>query len=279
MAQPRRTPILNPLSDDGIFTILSEVHPQFSIDSDSRDALRSILSPFEQGLGKVVNTERDINNFVRTNLVGAVADQAMRKYQKFGFVKSTIIEYLLEEILELAGNISRDIKGKFLISMHDIYIAIINDQELLASFYQYVPLFTHLQPGFRTYTIDRIEEVIPQYYHVDGTYDYWAGFINLLIAIVNHVEKYSTAGPKLVLTDEFIGSLIIPILSYSRVLQPSGDLTYKTLLYASLTNPNFTHIPAMPEIMFPQTSIIDIIAEQSISAQRVRNLRQGGIIR
>ncbi len=269
--------VKNPLSNAGIGKILKQVHPDMNIGSEAVHLVQTFVSPIENGL-KLLFTPEDIDRYIIENLTGELANHARTEFRKHG-LKSSIVEYLAAEILELAGNSARD-RRRTTIGPYDIIIAIGLDNELLKVFKNDIPLYVHLHPmiekGNGRLVIGKMNIKLKGRKLSD---DYKRGLHNLLIAIVNYYaprprnESFRVAqavaqrsgrigesmprNPIYHLEDQVLRT----VLAYSMVLQPTGILTYMTLLKATMTNPYLADVPIV-QMVQENSTIVKILAER-----------------
>lgn len=115
-----------------IISILKQMHPYASIDMDVCDKLETLFIEYNKMEAKTLLDK----------LPGDLRDHAEKKFYSDRNVDS-IIEYLLFEILELAGNCAKDYK-KVRITLRHMWIAILNDEELKEIFPKpNVPILPH----------------------------------------------------------------------------------------------------------------------------------------
>ena len=117
------------VNDTFIKKILKEVHPDISIIQPAITHLKQITKPIMMNLYLISDNRDEITVFAKQWLPGELSKHALSEYIKYKEDKIKIIEYLLAEILELAGNYARDLKN-IRITPGMISTAIENDEEL-----------------------------------------------------------------------------------------------------------------------------------------------------
>jgi hypothetical protein len=211
-----------PLSDFGIRAILSQVHPNLQISEDAIKFLQTILMPLNDSLTNALN----VSNFIQDKFAGELGERALNVYVNNNKNLKVIMQYLIAEILRLAGN-----RSKFAIESEDIIKTIKGDEELSSALNAYFPLFpykrTKLYYRMELLTRRDVPEDLPEYI--------FESLNNAMGCLVNYYGNDSTR--------DFVLVVANLILIYARQLQPTGPLGFLTLLYATYNNPDLTNVP------------------------------------
>lgn len=149
----------SPLSRDGILAVLKQVHPNTKIDKDAIMYVSQLLVYIANKLaatpGATLNTR--LRAVLSENLAKHAISEASKVYNRYLSLKPTkrkmanwlayegAFEYLLAEILELAGNATRD-NGKVTITRRYIDLALVNDTDLAEVFEDVIPLKAVITP-------------------------------------------------------------------------------------------------------------------------------------
>lgn len=123
-----------------VLKVLGQVHPDAEINSAARGVVENFIVPVNTYFLTHPNNQ-DIDAYIRKYIPGELAKHSISELYKQinnptrgGLTPgSAVIEYLLAEILELSGNTARDhnIRGnEYVITIYDIYTAIVADEEL-----------------------------------------------------------------------------------------------------------------------------------------------------
>ena len=144
------------------------------------------------------------------------------------------MEYLLAEILELAGNRARD-RRKVTIGEYDILATIYNDEELKEFLGNYLPLFPYnATTTFRALLIPKSSIT----YIGRTSEEFKGGLRQVLICLVNYYgQKVDNVGLM-----NFQTTIANAIIQRARQLN-TGTLTFNNLLYAIYENPQLTNVP------------------------------------
>ena len=135
--------------------ILSQVHPKFRLSEDATiiiNQLMSVITPQIQPLNSIEHLRTVTSQILPGQLAINASNEIDRTLQRIEntvsaasqieAVKTGVYEYLLAEILELAGNIARE-NSQELIDAYIIISAIRGDQELLQLFQYIIPQFPY----------------------------------------------------------------------------------------------------------------------------------------
>ncbi len=251
----------NPLSDVSILLILGRIRPGSDMPNDAILQVRALIIPIENGLGPL-NTPQDIERFIQENLTDQLAIHALAEYHKSNR-KSSIVEYLVMEVLDKSSNMARYLE-KETISQRHVILAVGNNNNLLGTLKANIPLFVHYPPEIAQ--VERIFVINKERFDLPGRQlsdDYRDGLYNLMIAIVNHyyripqleilqaAQAVSQRSGRGILSPLMVGRAILllqdqilrTIMAYSMVLQPTGEMTYAILMSAAMANPYLEDIP------------------------------------
>ncbi len=268
-------PINDPSSDAGIRQILKVISPNVSIEDDAVKQIQSFLAPIENDLNTLV-TYNEVINYIMSRFPSKFTRVLIVRYEEYAN-KSSIVEYLIEEMLKYTGN-TRNTRDEKL-TQRDI-IEVVGTDDLLDIFMDTMPLFVHIKPevkrGMKKYIVAKADIRLPGR-QLSG--DYVKGLYHLMIAIVNHYTtrpwdeirqtaqkiavrsgrgaegaETTTENLLLYLQDQVIRT----ILAYSMVLQPVGEMNYTTLMAAAMTNPYLEDIP-MIQIVHEESHIAELI--------------------
>lgn len=132
---------MNAITSDYIIYVSSQVHPDNVLHPTSIAYVQSLLGPYAEAIETATTTDA-ISQWVPLAYQGELAKHATSEMGKailknpendVAVAKIAVIEYLVAEILELAGNLTRDQQDETVVPW-DIQRAIGNDEELSRMF-------------------------------------------------------------------------------------------------------------------------------------------------
>lgn len=250
--------------DNFIRDILKQVHPDTEIDADALAQVRTILesiiaSKQNMNLEQWISTfPGELANHARSEANKAKPSDSTRIiFPNFTPQEAAAIEYILAEILELAGNKARDRSreedeafGRYaqtsrdyrnrepdVITLYDVLSAIYNDEELMVMLKNYIKLFPF---GFaKRYSKFQISKSILEdelSFSDQMSEEYKLGLLDVLTALVNY---YADNFPLNALWDYQlkVANLIVPSVN------PNRTLNTKDLINAVYNNPQISNIP------------------------------------
>ena len=140
---------MNLLTDQELQRITRDLRRNLTLDIEAIETIRAIYGEFAERLSHIPNRERDVDQFIQSTLgpstTSELTKHAMNLYRQKPML-STIMEYLLEEVIDLAGN--RVIEQKRnMITQEDIMTEIANDEEVYQAFKEYMPPFAYTSPS------------------------------------------------------------------------------------------------------------------------------------
>jgi hypothetical protein len=121
-------------------TVLSQVHPDTKIGSKAVQLMLELLKPLVSKLSHM--SAQEFNSKVLPGELGKHANAQYRKANN----KLAIVDYLIGEMMELSGNAARDNRVSTITQWH-IYLALINDEELLKLFQDHIKPFPYIDPA------------------------------------------------------------------------------------------------------------------------------------
>lgn len=267
---PSITNVKDPLSIDGIKTILRLTVSSIieTLDDDAIELIQQLLIPLDNEL-KLLNNKDDVIEmikvefFIQRKFIGEIRNHVFYYYKNGyeGFITdnyntSSIIAYLITEIIELAD--------KRRITMRDIIIAVENDQELLFTLGERLPIYVNIPisipKDFENLLISESLIALP---NREIEEDYKVGLHNLAQALINFYGSTSFEEINKIVVNIAIkggrgnqpmngpairdlqNQVISTVLAYSILLKPIGEFTYGVLLKAVLLNPYLSDIPIL----------------------------------
>jgi hypothetical protein len=227
--------------DSFISTILSQVHPDTQIDAEARDKVKSII---ENLANKKQNLT--VDQWINNTLIGELATHATSEsrtgnpdnttvaaFPNFTRNEVAVLEYILAEVLELAGNHARDRDRdsenyqESTIDIYDLYSAINNDEELRIVFKNDIPPFPL---GFaERYTKFKIQTFS------DESTEYHKGLLDVLTALVNYYADNFTMNA--------LWDYQKAVGEYINHQAGNNNPGFKDLFNAVYNNPNVRNIP------------------------------------
>ena len=210
--------------------MLRQVHPDTQIDANGLTRLRTIaeaIATSQQNVG--------IDQWVQL-LPGELQLHAISEANKVqpSNKHAQVLEYLIAEILDLAGNRARD-RRKVTITEYDILAAISYDEELREFLRNYLPLFPYrVTSNFQNLVIPKNGIT----YLGRTSEEFKSGLYNVLICLVNYygqkVDNLSLMNFQTTVSDA--------IIRRARELN-IGTLTFNNLLYAIYQNLQLINVP------------------------------------
>lgn len=269
MARPDN--VMNLLTDSELQRITHDLRRNLTLDLDAIETIQAIYGDFAQRLSRIPNHERDVDQFIQSTLgpstMSELTKHAMKLYQMKPLL-STIMYYLLEEIIDLAGNRAIEQKRNF-ITQADIIIAIINDEEIYRSFKDYMPPFAYTSPPTgdiqipRSDYLSRLEidnlarsrgltlskELLNVLFHIGQYVALYYHDIspNELYDLTGHVASARGTKPEEMYSPlhNLVQEILTSILYYAQSLslEHNTPISYRILMHASLSNPYLNDIP------------------------------------
>ena len=133
------------LTPERLRIIARQKDPRLILDTEAIETLQVIFGDFAQQLSQIPNNENAIKAFLTSTLGNTrLSEHAFELYQRSHRVSDSL-EYILSEVLELAGNRARDYRRKT-IQQQDIIIVIILDNELYTPFKSKLSPFPYVSP-------------------------------------------------------------------------------------------------------------------------------------
>lgn len=144
------------LTPERLRIISRQKHPRLVLDDEAIETLQVIFGEFAQRLGQTPDNETSVREFLTSTLGKTqLSEQSFERYRRSRRVSDSL-EYILSEVLELAGNRARDYRRRS-IQQQDIIIVIIIDDELYQPFKNRLAPFPYISPL-------RKEFIEPEYY-------------------------------------------------------------------------------------------------------------------
>lgn len=215
--------------------ILKEIHPGYKISHQGIDLIATLLEPVIYPLMMIRgnNTEFDhkiMEQAIKNAIPGQLGKHAWAEYTSTRMGRSQryepntigrVIEYLMAEILEIAGNYARN-WDQNIIKTLDIYVSIYRDKEIFDLLYDYLPAFPFDVEGFIHEPVvnrEKFNKIFDEM-NIEVTVEYKEMLYNLNILLGQYV---------LFRLGNMINTLK-DIITKSRKIQPVGSLTSETLL-------------------------------------------------
>lgn len=232
--------------------ILGQVHPDMEIDPEALTQIQSIVNSL------IASSEHlNLEQWIDSHFVGELAKHAreeaykaqpnqstMAAFPSFTPQKAATIEYIVAEILELAGNhrrkedIEREGEEPELIILSDVLSAIYEDEELYQSLKNYIPLFPFgFAQKYKKFKIpkDNID------YTGDASDEYKEGLRDVLTALINY---YADNFPLNTLWDyQYKVGNFIEDQAFAQNNYQTKGLNLKKLMDAVYNNPQISNIP------------------------------------
>ena len=264
--------VRNLLTDQELQRITHEVHRQLNLDLEAVETIRAVYGEFAERLSRIPNRERDVDQFIQSTLGPSTTSELTRHTMNLYRQKpllSTILDYLLSEVIELAGNRAIEQKRNE-IAQADIIIAIINDEDTYHAFKNYMPPFAYTSPSHNLFAdipradylsrgeIDNLarsrgltlsKELLDVFFHI-GQYlalYYHDSSPDELYYLTGRIAEARGAKPEEMHNPihNLVKEVLISILYYAQSLslEYNMPISYRILIHASLINPYLSEVP------------------------------------
>ena len=264
--------VMNLLTDSELQRITRDLRRNLTLDLEAIETIRAIYGDFAERLSHIPNRERDVDQFIQSTLGPSTTSEltrhAINLYQQKPML-STILDYLLAEVIEMAGNRAIEQKRN-VITQEDIMTAIANDEDTYLAFKDQIPPFAYTAPPpdqiiriprsdypsrdqinnlarSRGLTLSRdlidvlfrIERYVALYYQ--GYFGDELYHLTGRIAEARGTKSEAMHGPLYNLIEEVLTSILYYAQSLS--LEYNTPISYRILIHASLANPYLPEVP------------------------------------